>query len=69
MAFNSYADVAAALKAESDVWSKGQGHTNDAIRQNALAARAWWNSQQSSSSAPTSTPAPYSTASRRFALD
>jgi hypothetical protein len=58
MAFNSYADVAAALKAESDVWSKGQGHTNDAIRQNALAARAWWNSQQSSSSAPTSTPAP-----------
>ena len=40
MAFNSYADVAAALKAESDVWSKGQGHTNDAIRQNALAARA-----------------------------
>jgi hypothetical protein len=59
MAFGSYADVEAALKAESDVWSQGKGHTNEAVRQNALAARAWWNSQQTSSySAPTSTPAP-----------
>jgi hypothetical protein len=49
MAFNSYADVEAALKAESDVWSKGQGHTDEAVRQNALAAREWWSNYQNTS--------------------
>ena len=57
MAFNNYADVEAALKAESDVWALGQGHTNEAIRQNAIAAREWWNSYQSQQS-PTLPPPP-----------
>jgi len=52
MAFQSYADVAAALKAESDVWSAGQGHTDPAVRQRALAAREWWANYQQPSSSP-----------------
>lgn len=60
MAFNSYADVAAALKAESDVWSAGKGHTDEAVRQHALAARDWWHSQQhSGGGSPAPAPAPY----------
>ena len=57
MAFNSYADVEAALKAESDVWSQQQGHTDEAIRQNALSAREWWNNYQNQQS-PTLPPPP-----------
>ena len=57
MAFNNYADVEAALKAESDVWALNQGHTNEAVRQNAIAAREWWNSYQSQQS-PTLPPPP-----------
>jgi hypothetical protein len=64
VAFQNYADVEAALKAESDVWSRGQGHTDDAVRQNALAAREWWANYQApkpqppSPSSPSSPPPP-----------
>jgi hypothetical protein len=58
MGFNSYADVAAALQAESDVWSKGQGHTDEGIRQNALAAREWWSNYQNTSIASSPPPPP-----------
>ena len=58
MGFNSYADVEAALRAESEVWKEGQGHTNDSIRQNALAAREWWNNYQNTSTTPSSPPPP-----------
>lgn len=59
MAFRDYSDVAAALQAESNVWAAGQGHTDEAIRQRALAAREWWASQQTTPSSPTtSTPPP-----------
>jgi hypothetical protein len=57
MAFNSYSDVEAALRAESDVWSKGQGHTDESVRQNALSAREWWNNYQNQQS-PTLSPPP-----------
>jgi hypothetical protein len=53
MVFRDYSDVAAALQAESDVWSAGQGHTDEAVRQRALDAREWWaNYQQPSSPGP-----------------
>lgn len=52
MAFNSYADVAAALQAESEIWAAGQGHTNEAVRQRALDAREWWANYQTTSSTP-----------------
>jgi len=58
MGFNSYADVAAALQAESDVWSKGQGHTDEGVRQNALAAREWWSNYQNTSTASPPPPPP-----------
>ena len=58
MAFQSYADVEAALKAESDVWSKGQGHTDAAVRQNALAAREWWANYQAPKPQPPSPSSP-----------
>jgi hypothetical protein len=58
MSFQSYADVAAALKAESDVWSQGQGHTDAAVRQRALDARAWWENYQAPSPAQPSSAAP-----------
>jgi hypothetical protein len=61
MGFNSYADVAAALQAESDVWSKGEGHTNEGIRQNALAAREWWSNYQNTSTASPPPPPPPAT--------
>jgi hypothetical protein len=54
MAFQNYSDVAAALKAESDVWGRGQGHTDDAARQHALAAREWWNNYQAPPNFPPS---------------
>ena len=46
MAFNSYADVQAALNAESANWNNTQGHQNAAVREHALAAREWWNNYQ-----------------------
>jgi len=58
MGFNSYADVAAALQAESDVWSKGQGHADEGVRQNALAAREWWSNYQNTSTASPPPPPP-----------
>jgi hypothetical protein len=58
VAFQSYADVEAALKAESDVWSKGQGHTDAAVRQRALAAREWWANYQAPKTQPPSPSSP-----------
>ncbi len=60
MSFASYADVEAALKAESDNWSATEGHKDAAIRQRALEARDWWAKYNSSASttAAASTPAP-----------
>jgi hypothetical protein len=57
MAFNNYADVEAALRAESDVWARNEGHTDAAVRQRALEAREWWNNYQSQQS-PTLPPPP-----------
>ena len=57
MAFNNYADVEAALRAESDVWARNEGHTDAAVRQKALEAREWWNNYQSQQS-PTLPPPP-----------
>ena len=54
MNFRDYSDVAAALQAESDVWSRGQGHTDPVVRQRALEAREWWSNYQTQSSAPSS---------------
>ena len=61
MEFRSYADVAAALQAESNVWAAGQGHTDAAVREQALAARAWWENYQApqpSSPGPSYSPGP-----------
>jgi len=60
MSFGSYADVEAALKAESDIWSRGKGHTDAAVRQRALEARDWWSKYSSPAPAPAtaSTPSP-----------
>lgn len=46
MSFRDYSDVAAALAEESRVWSAGQGHTDEAVRNRALAAREWWANYQ-----------------------
>ena len=60
MGFSNYGDVAAALAAESANWSSTAGHTDPAVRANALAARQWWNSYQppSSPAAPPAAPPP-----------
>jgi hypothetical protein len=58
VSFQSYADVAAALKAESDIWARGQGHTDAAVRQRALEAREWWANYQASAPAPSAPPQP-----------
>lgn len=57
MVFKDYSDVAAALQEESRVWSAGQGHTDEAVRQRALAAREWWANYQSTPTTP-SAPSP-----------
>jgi hypothetical protein len=56
MVFRDYSDVAAALAAESKVWSAGQGHSDAEVRQNALAAREWWANYQAPPSAPSYSP-------------
>jgi len=53
--FNSYADVKAALDAESANWNNVQGHTDEAVRAHALAARDCWHNYQH----PAPAPAPY----------
>lgn len=58
MVFRDYSDVAAALQAESEVWAAGQGHTNEAVRQRALAAREWWANYQNQVSQANSAPPP-----------
>lgn len=59
MSFGSYADVEAALRAESDVWSRGEGHTDAAVRQRALEARQWWaNYNSSAPNTPATAPPP-----------
>jgi hypothetical protein len=60
MGFSNYGDVAAALAAESANWSPTAGHTDPAVRANALAARAWWAGYQppSSPAAPPAAPPP-----------
>ena len=59
MEFSNYADVQAALDAESAKWNNTQGHQDKAVRQHAMDARDWWNSyqQQSSPAAPPPPPA------------
>jgi hypothetical protein len=58
MVFRDYSDVAAALAAESKVWSAGQGHSDAEVRQNALAAREWWANYQAPPSALSFSPSP-----------
>ena len=58
MAFNSYADVQAALNAESANWNNTQGHQNAAVREHALAAREWWNNYQNPAPQHHHAPAP-----------
>ena len=58
MAFNSYADVEAALNAEAANWNNTQGHQNAAVRAHALAARDWWHNYQALSPAPPPAPPP-----------
>ncbi len=58
MAFNSYADVEAALNAEAANWNNTQGHQNAAVRAHALAARDWWHNYQAPSPAPPPAPPP-----------
>ena len=53
--FNSYADVKAALDAEAANWNNVQGHTDEAVRKHALAARDCWHNYQH----PAPAPAPY----------
>lgn len=56
--FKSYADVVAALAEESKVWSAGQGHTDEAVRNRALAAREWWANYTPPAQAPATPPPP-----------
>jgi hypothetical protein len=60
MAFNSYADVAAALQRESDLWGPTENKEGfEAAHAHANAARQWWeNYQRSSEPLPTQTHSP-----------
>jgi hypothetical protein len=62
VSFSSYADVAAALKRESDLWGPTQNKEGfEAAHAHANAARQWWSNQQQSSSvqdSPISSPPP-----------
>jgi hypothetical protein len=58
MAFNSYADVQAALNAESANWNNTQGHQDEAVREHALAARDWWHNYQNPAPQHHHAPAP-----------
>ena len=58
MAFNSYADVKAALDAEAANWNSTQGHQDAAVRAHALAARDWWHNYSAPPPPPPPAPPP-----------